>query len=149
MNFKRLMHLDQVENQLERAHEPDAGADIRTTATVIIRPKESAILPTGIAVEIPVGYVGKIGSRSGLGFKSDVVAFPGIVDSGFMGHLQVKLFNHGYVPVQVFKGDRIAQLVVSEVDLSKWEETTKFALDIENNETVARGSNGFGSTGLQ
>jgi dUTP pyrophosphatase len=149
MKFKRIAHLDQVENQLQRAHEPDAGADIRSTAEVIIRPKESAIIPTGIAVEIPYGYEGKVRPRSGLGFKDDVESFIGTVDSGYHGHLQVKLFNHGYKPVQINKGDRIAQLVVSMVDLSKWEETTEFNLDKENADTIARGTSGFGSTGLQ
>lgn len=149
MKFKRIAHLDQVENQLQRAHEPDAGADIRSTAEVIIRPKESATIPTGIAVEIPVGFEGQIRSRSGLGFKDDIVAFHGTVDANFHGHLQVKLFNHGYKPVQINKGDRIAQLVVAMVDLSKWEEATEFDLDKENADTIARGTSGFGSTGLQ
>jgi dUTP pyrophosphatase len=146
--FKRIPHLEQVPNQLERAHSKDAGADIRCTEDVLVRPKESAIIPTGIAVDIPEGYEGQVRPRSGLGFKYDTVAFSGTVDAGFNGHLQVKIFNFGCNPIMFNKGDRVAQLVVAPVVLGTFEEVEQFQVELDNDAKV-RGSSGFGSSGLQ
>jgi len=146
LQWKRLPQCEQTEKQLTRNYNTDAGLDIYTTTDIVIRAKESQIFSTGIAVDIPVGYVGLVRSRSGLGFKNDITAFHGTVDAGFHGELKVKLFNNGYDPYYVKKGDKIAQLVIVECFTGETEEVEDFPLDIENKEKI-RGANGFGSSG--
>lgn len=149
--YKRLKHLSQVEGpQLTRAHLFDAGADIRASEEVIILPKKSGVIPTGIAVDIQPGYEGTVRARSGLAFKEDIVAFHGTVDAGFTGHLQVKIFNHGYTPYKISKGDKVAQLVVSPVIIDHWDEVEELPSIIalnEHNDGAIRGESGFGSSG--
>ena len=146
--YKRIPGHEQVEGQLVRAHEFDAGADIRCNAELLIRPKDSGIATTGIAVDIPPGYEGQVRSRSGLGFKNDILIFPGTIDSGYVGHVQIKIFNLGYEPIMFHKGDRVAQLVVSPIVTGTFEEVEQFQVEIDNDAKV-RGDAGFGSSGMQ
>lgn len=125
-----------------RAHPGDAGADLFAVEAVVIPPGERKDVGTGLAVSIPAGYGGFVQPRSGLAFKHGVmlVNSPGLVDSGYRGEVRVALYNSGSEPFAVRVGERIAQLVVQEV------EETSFVEKKELPDT-ARGDCGFGSSG--
>lgn len=122
----------------------DAGADLRTCVSGEIPPLSRALVPTGLAIQIPQGYVGLVHPRSGLAIKSGVgmVNAPGTIDSGYRGELQVILFNFDTeVSFHYSKGDRIAQLVIQKVEHATFREVK--ALDESE-----RGTDGFGSSGI-
>jgi dUTP pyrophosphatase len=115
-----------------------AGIDLCAAVDGLIWREAISAIPTGFAVEIPQGYVGLIRSRSGLAFKSGVVAFHGTIDADFRGELVVGLTG-GHSTVK--RGERIAQLVIVPVAMFEIVEADELS------ETV-RGDKGFGSTGL-
>lgn len=122
----------------------DAGADLRSRVSGEIPPLSRALVPTGLAIQIPQGYVGLVHPRSGLAIKSGVgmVNAPGTIDSGYRGELQVILFNFDTeVSFHYSKGDRIAQLVIQKVEHATFREVK--ALDESE-----RGTDGFGSSGI-
>ena len=121
-----------------------AGADLYACldTPVVIEPSETAFVPTGIALELPVGYAGLIYARSGLACKRALAPANkvGVIDSDYRGEIIVALHNHGKVQQQIAHGERIAQLLISPVF------TPGFVEVSELNDT-ARGTGGFGSTG--
>lgn len=122
----------------------DAGADLRSRVSGEIPPLSRALVPTGLAIQIPEGYVGLVHPRSGLAIKSGVgmVNAPGTIDSGYRGELQVILFNFDTeTSFHYSKGDRIAQLVIQKVEHAAFREVK--ALDESE-----RGTDGFGSSGI-
>ncbi|WP_067813479.1 dUTP diphosphatase [Nocardia inohanensis] len=126
-----------------RAHEGDAGVDLCTTEDVIIEPGERKLVGTGIAVALPLGTVGLIHPRSGLAAKHglSVVNTPGTIDAGYRGEIKVCLINHDLrTPVELRRGDRIAQLVVQKVELVDFTE-------VDSLDETARGAGGYGSSG--
>jgi dUTP pyrophosphatase len=137
-----LRRLDRELPVPRHAHPGDAGIDLYAREAATLAPGERRLVPTGIAVAIPEGFVGLVAPRSGLAIRSGVgiVNTPGIVDSGYRGELLVALINHGSAPVDIARGDRIAQLVVVAVSAIEFEEVD--ALD-----ETGRGEGGFGSTG--
>ncbi|AEA25256.1 dUTP diphosphatase [Pseudonocardia benzenivorans] len=121
----------------------DAGADLVTTADVVLAPGERAVVGTGIAVALPVGYAGFVHPRSGLAARAglSVVNTPGTIDAGYRGEIQVCLINHDLREDLVLrKGDRIAQLVVQRVEHVRFVETDVLPGSV-------RGAGGYGSTG--
>lgn len=125
------------------AHPGDAGADLVTTIDATIKPGERAILPTGIAIAIPDGYAVFVHPRSGLALKHGVgmVNAPGTVDAGYRGELKVILINlDPSEPVHFKRGDRIAQMVIQQVERAKF-------VEVEELPDSNRGDGGFGSTG--
>jgi dUTP pyrophosphatase len=125
------------------AHPGDAGADLRAAEQVEIAPGGRAIVRTGLAIALPEGYVGLVHPRSGLAVRLGVTVLnaPGTVDAGYRGEIMIILVNHDRAnPVEIRRGDRIAQLVVQRV------ERAHFHLVDELPES-ARGSGGHGSTG--
>lgn len=121
----------------------DAGADLCTRIDVSIKPGERVLIPTGISVALPNGFVALVHPRSGLAVKHgiSIVNTPGTVDAGYRGELQVILINHDQVnSVSFKKGDRIAQLVIQQVDRAEFIEVS----DLPGSE---RSTGGFGSTG--
>lgn len=127
----------------EYAHPGDAGADLVTTTDVVIEPGERAVVGTGIAIALPVGYAGFVHPRSGLAARAglSVVNTPGTIDSGYRGEIKVCLVNHDLrEPIRLRRGDRIAQLVVQRV------EQAEFVVVADLGETE-RGAGGYGSTG--
>ena len=126
-----------------KAHKHDGGYDLYARDTQIIGAKESATIDTGVHVELPVGTVGFIKSRSGLMFKHEIVAGEGVIDCGFNGSIGVKLFNLGGRDYKVNAGDRIAQLVILPLANSYVGELEL----VEQFEETERGSGGFGSSG--
>ena len=122
----------------------DAGADLRSRIDFELEPGERALVPTGVAIALPEGYVGLVHPRSGLATKNGVtiVNAPGTVDSGYRGELMVTLLNTDKTKsFHVQRGDRIAQLVIQ-----KYEHATFTVVD--ELEQTERGSSGFGSSGI-
>lgn len=122
----------------------DAGADLRSRIDFELEPGERALVPTGVAIALPEGYVGLVHPRSGLATKNGItiVNAPGTVDSGYRGELMVTLLNTDKTKsFHVQRGDRIAQLVIQ-----KYEHAT-FTV-VEELEQTERGSSGFGSSGI-
>jgi dUTP pyrophosphatase len=121
----------------------DAGADIVSRIDITLAPGERALVPTGIAIALPDGYVALVHPRSGLAIKHGVtmVNSPGTVDAGYRGELQIILINHDKSEAVSFKrGDRIAQLVIQKVERAEF-------VEVEALPGSGRGSGGFGSTG--
>lgn len=122
----------------------DAGADLRSRIDFELEPGERALVPTGVAIALPEGYVGLVNPRSGLAIKNGItiVNAPGTVDSGYRGELMVTLLNTDKTKsFHVQRGDRIAQLVIQ-----KYEHATFTVVD--ELEQTERGSSGFGSSGI-
>ena len=140
VSFQRLSEAAQPPT---RAHDHDAGYDLRAAEPATLGPGERASVGTGIAVEIPEGHAGLVLPRSGLAARHGIalVNAPGLIDAGYRGEVRVLLLNtdrdKGF---EIEPGDRIAQLVV--VDLPEVE----FAEADSLSETV-RGAGGFGSSG--
>src|SRR5512143_3785138 len=103
----------------EYAHPGDAGADLVTTVDVHLEPGERALVPTGVAIALPDGYVALVHPRSGLAarFGVSIVNAPGTVDAGYRGEISVLLVNlDPREPVDLRRGDRVAQLVIQQVE---------------------------------
>jgi dUTP pyrophosphatase len=121
----------------------DAGADIVSRIDITLAPGERALVPTGIAIALPDGYVALVHPRSGLAIKHGVtmVNAPGTVDAGYRGELQIILINHDTSESVSFKrGDRIAQLVIQKVERAEF-------VEVRDLPGSGRGTGGFGSTG--
>lgn len=119
----------------------DAGADLFSAESLMIHPGERATVSTGIALEIPEGFYGRVAPRSGLASKHGVDVLAGVVDSGYRGEVKVVLLNTDrHNTFHVEKGDRIAQLILeAHFNLP--------IVEIDSLEESERGSGGFGSTG--
>ncbi|MFD4294833.1 dUTP diphosphatase [Rhodococcus sp. NPDC058505] len=138
-----LLRLDPELPLPRRAHDGDAGVDLCSSVDVTLAPGERALVGTGIAVALPIGTVGLIHPRSGLAARSglSVVNTPGTVDAGYRGEIKVCLINHDiHTPIDIRRGDRIAQLLVQRVELVTFVEVD--ALD-----DTSRGTGGHGSSG--
>ena len=121
----------------------DAGADLCTRIDLTIKPGQRVLVPTGISIALPNGYVALVHPRSGLAIKFgiSIVNTPGTVDAGYRGELQVILINHDLTESISFKkGDRIAQLVIQQVERAEF-------IEVEDLPGSERSTGGFGSTG--
>ena len=121
----------------------DAGADIVTAVDITLAPGERALVPTGISIALPDGYVALVHPRSGLAIKHGItmVNSPGTVDAGYRGELKLILINHDSQDSVSFKrGDRVAQLVIQQVERAEF-------VEVQELPGSGRGSDGFGSTG--
>lgn len=126
------------------AHHGDAGADLVCVEDVTLAPGERSLVPTGLAIALPEGYVGLVHPRSGLAFKQGIgiVNTPGTIDSGYRGELKICLINLDknetvYLPA----GSRIAQLVIQEVITAQF-------VQVAGLDATPRNEQGFGSTGV-
>jgi dUTP pyrophosphatase len=125
----------------DRAYDGDAGLDLAACDAVVVGPGKRAVVPTGIAVEIPEGHAGFVQPRSGLAARHGIgiVNSPGLIDSGFRGEICVVLLNTGEEEFSVEPGMRIAQLVVLPVASVRVVEVDELAAS-------DRGTRGFGSS---
>ena len=125
------------------AHPGDAGADLHTTVDITVAPGERALVPTGLSIALPDGYVALVHPRSGLAARHglSIVNTPGTVDAGYRGEIKVLLINHDPAePVTLARGDRIAQLVVQRFERARF-------VEVEVLPDSPRGAGGYGSTG--
>ncbi|BBZ34156.1 dUTP diphosphatase [Mycolicibacterium confluentis] len=131
-----------------RAHAGDAGVDLFSAQDVHLAPGQRALVPTGIAVAVPMGMVGLIHPRSGLAARVglSIVNSPGTIDAGYRGEIKVSLINLDVSePIVIQRGDRIAQLVLQRVELPEIIEVTSF--DEAGLADTTRGAGGHGSSG--
>lgn len=122
------------------AHELDAGADVYATEDITLKPHETKIIPTGLQVSIPKGYMIQIYSRSGLAAKTTlrIANSVGIIDCLYNEEIGIIMENNGNLSKTIHKGDRIAQMIIMPAPMIEWTEVD----EIENS-----GRGGFGSTG--
>ena len=123
-----------------------AGCDLQAAIAepVTLAPGERRLIPTGLAIALPIGFEAQIRPRSGLALKQGVTVLnsPGTIDADYRGEIGVILINLGQEPVVIERGMRIAQMVIGR------HETTVFAV-VDDLDTTDRGSGGFGSTGVK
>ncbi len=123
-----------------------AGMDLRANidTSIILKPLERALVPTGLHIELPLGYEAQIRPRSGLAIKKGVGVLnaPGTIDADYRGEIKVILVNLSNEDFIIEDGERIAQMVVAAHEKVEWEEVEKL-LETE------RGAGGFGSTGVK
>ena len=119
-----------------------AGLDLLAAAAVEIPPMGRALVPTGVALELPEGFEGQVRPRSGLAARYGVTVLnaPGTIDADYRGEVQVLLINLGQQPFSVTRGMRVAQLVVAPF-------VRAALVEADALEATARGAGGFGSTG--
>ena len=143
-----VVRLDPTLPMPSRVHEGDAGVDLYSAVDVELAPGQRAVVPTGIAVAIPVGMVGLVHPRSGLAARVglSIVNSPGTIDAGYRGEIKVTLINlDPGVPIVVRRRDRIAQLLVQRVELPELVEVSTF--DEAGLAQTSRGDGGHGSSG--
>lgn len=123
-----------------------AGLDLQAAIAdpVILAPGERRVIPTGLTIAVPTGYEAQVRPRSGLALKQglSIPNAPGTIDSDYRGEVGVILINLGQAPVTIERGMRIAQLVLAKVEQLAWESVTSL-------DETARGTGGFGSTGVK
>ncbi|TLM93866.1 MAG: dUTP diphosphatase [Actinobacteria bacterium] len=126
------------------AHEGDAGLDLYAAEDATIDPGRRQLVGTGIAVAIPEGFAGFVQPRSGLAIRHglSLVNTPGLIDSHYRGEIKVIAVNlDPSTPIEIRRGDKIAQLVIQRVERVELEE-------VDGLDQTARGEGGFGSTGV-
>ena len=129
--------------QTEGAAGMDLHAAVPEGETVLLRPGARALVPTGFAIALPVGYEAQIRPRSGLAAKHGVTCLnaPGTIDHDYRGEVQVILVNHGDADFHIRRGERIAQMLIAPVTRAAWRE-------VDSLDDTERGTGGFGSTGV-
>lgn len=143
LNFLK-SHPDAVEPKY--AYESDSGFDLYSVKEIWIHPLDRVLIPTGLHVDIPEGYEIQIRSKSGLALKQGLMVLnsPGTVDQGYLGELQVILFNTTKEKIKIEKGQKVAQAVLCPVVSGKWIKL----IEKTSLEKKDRNNNGFGSTGI-
>ena len=121
------------------AHPGDAGLDLRSAESRMLEPGQRHLFSTGVALEIPAGYVGLVWDRSSLGARG-LTTFGGVIDSRYRGEVRVLLYNGSDTAYGVEAGERIAQLLLQRVEMVSM-------VEVEALSSAARGDRGFGSTG--
>lgn len=125
-----------------KAHPTDAGYDLTATTAKALAPGQSALIPTGLRINLPAGTVGYVCPRSGLAAKHGITVLnaPGVIDPDYTGEILVNLANFGPDSYTVYPGDKIAQLIIHQTVDVDWQHVTEF-------EETQRGAHGHGSTG--
>lgn len=120
----------------------DAGADLRSTDELVLAPRSRALVHTGVKIALPNGFVALVHPRSGLAAKHGITVLntPGTVDAGYRGEIMVTLYNSSDEEFQVSRGDRIAQLVIQQVEAASF-------IPVSELPGSERGETGFGSSG--
>lgn len=128
----------------KKAHSDDAAYDLRSRCDIELTPGRSTLVPTGVFIELPVGYEAQVRPRSGLALKNDLMLTnsPGTIDAGYRGEIGVIMYNAGKEPFSITRGDRIAQMVICrlpDVEL----------VSVDSLSDTERGAGGFGSTNIR
>lgn len=122
------------------SYEDDAGFDLYSAEENILKPNERLSIPTGISMEIPVGYVGLIWDKSGLSHNYGIKTLGGVIDSGYRGEVKVGVINLSNENYIFKKGSKVAQMIIQK------KETCKI-VEVEELGEADRGDKGFGSSG--
>ena len=121
-----------------------AGMDLRANldAPIVLKPLERTLVPTGLFMELPVGFEAQVRPRSGLAFKNGLTVLnsPGTIDADYRGEVKVILVNLSNESFTINDGERVAQLVIAKHEQAEW-------IEVEQLEETTRGDGGFGSTG--
>lgn len=123
----------------ERAHDTDAGYDLRTPVRIYLHPQSTATIDTGVHIELPPGKCAVVVSKSGLNVRDDITS-TGLIDEGFTGTILIKLYNHGDRPKIFEPGDKISQFYVTDYYGPRLNVVPQL-------KRTDRGDNGYGSTG--
>lgn len=130
----------------EYATEGSAGLDLRANieAAIVLQSLERIIVPTGLYIELPIGYEAQIRPRSGTAYKKglSIPNAPGTIDSDYRGEIGIIIVNLSPEAVTIEPGERIAQMVIAKYERIVWEE-------VDSLSDTDRGTGGFGSTGKQ
>lgn len=123
-----------------------AGMDLRANINkpITLRPMQRVLIPTGLFMELPIGFEAQVRPRSGLALKNGITVLnaPGTIDSDFVGEVGVILFNTSNQEFSIENGDRIAQMVIAKHERAEW-------IEVEELSSTERGAGGFGSTGVK
>jgi len=122
------------------AHPDDAGFDLYSVEAIEISPMSRVQVATGIALEIPIGYVGLVWDKSGLSHKHGLKTLGGVIDSGYRGEVKVGLINLGSETYLLEKGHKIAQMIIQQQESCE-------IIEVNELSETSRGDKGFGSTG--
>jgi len=145
LRVKRLEGNDDIELPSYET-EGASGLDLRAAVNgdFMLRPGDIRLVPTGLAISLPLGYEAQVRPRSGLALKHGVgmVNAPGTVDADYRGEIGLILINWGNEPFVIKRGDRIAQMVITRVSRAE-------VLEVERLEPTARGGQGFGHSGVE
>ena len=130
----------------EYATSGSSGMDIRASlpTPVTLQPFERALIPTGMFIELPLGYEAQIRPRSGLAVKQGITCLnsPGTIDSDYRGEIKIILINLSAEEQVIMPGDRIAQMIIQKIERASWQEVKELEISIRN-------AGGFGHTGIQ
>ena len=120
-----------------------AGMDLRAADSIVLKPGTRYLMPTGLAIALPVGFEAQVRPRSGLAVKFGVTVLnaPGTIDCDYRGEIKIPLINHGETDFNIARGDRVAQLLIAPVSKAGW-------IEVDDLEETQRGSGGFGSSGV-
>ncbi|HNP47594.1 MAG TPA: dUTP diphosphatase [Bacteroidia bacterium] len=142
MNIRIINHSAHPLPAYETAHA--AGMDLRANlnSPVVLKPLERTLVPTGLFIELPVGFEAQVRPRSGLAAKKGITVLnsPGTIDADYRGEIKVILVNLSNEEFVIENGERVAQLVIAKHEHIRWEQVSELA-------ETERGSGGFGSTG--
>ena len=126
------------------ATEQSAGMDLKSNLeeSLILKPLQRALVPTGLFMALPAGYEAQVRPRSGLAAKHGITVLntPGTIDADYRGEVKVILVNLSDTPFEIVPGERIAQMVIARHEKVEWEEVNEL-------DATERGAGGFGSTG--
>lgn len=123
------------------AHEYDAGLDLYSTIDYSLEQNQRMAIPTGISIEIPNNYVGLIWGKSGLAKNNGLAILGGVIDSTYRGEIAVIALNTGYDDIIIKKGQKIAQILIQQVEKAD-------IIEVKELEKTERNEKGFGSTGF-
>jgi len=125
---------------LRYAHEEDAGLDLFSCESCILKPGKRKLISTGLSIELPQGYVGLIWDKSGIA-NNGITTMAGVIECTYRGEYKILLFNTGKEDYEIEKGDKIAQLLIQPILTAEVEE-------VEELSETKRGDGAFGSTGI-
>lgn len=124
------------------AHATDAGMDLFSAVTIVVASNCRALVPTGVALAIPVGYVGLVWDKSGVVTNTGLTTLAGVIDAGYRGEIKIALYNSDAQAQTIQAGQKIAQLLIQPV-------VQGVLMEVNELSVTARGAGGFGSTGLK
>ncbi|MEL6845941.1 MAG: dUTP diphosphatase [Bacteroidota bacterium] len=145
MSITRVKIINRSDNPLPNyATVASAGVDLRANneESILLKPMERVMVPTGLYIELPIGFEAQVRPRSGLAIKHglSIPNSPGTIDADYRGEIKVLLINLGQVAFEIKKGERIAQMIIARHEQVEW-------VEVEVLGETERGAGGFGHTG--